>query len=116
MLSDHLHASAPGLPRLESGAPPPNPTRRVVIVVRADPVICGHSGEARNPAETALTRGFDDVRIVTWPITALQDAGLPLKPLETVLPYSSDFCHFQASGFWIFPFSTPSSTPRGLTI
>ena len=28
--------------------------RRLVIVVRADPVICGHSGEARNLAEAAL--------------------------------------------------------------
>jgi hypothetical protein len=44
------------------------PTRRLVIVVRADPVICGHSGEARNLAEAALLRGFDDVRIVTWPL------------------------------------------------
>lgn len=64
------------------------PTRRLVIVVRADPVICGHSGEARNLAEVALTRGFDDVRIVTWPIPALQAAGLPLKPLDSILPYS----------------------------
>jgi len=64
------------------------PTRRLVIVVRADPVICGHSGEARNLAEVALQRGFDDVRIVTWPIPTLQAAGLPLKPLDTVLPYS----------------------------
>ncbi|MGA9277141.1 glycosyltransferase [Ilumatobacter sp.] len=88
MLSDHLDATAPGLPRAESGAPPTDPTRRLVIVVRADPVICGHSGEARNLAEAALTRGFDDVRIVTWPIPALLAAGLPLKPLESVLPYS----------------------------
>ncbi|TDD68631.1 glycosyltransferase [Jiangella aurantiaca] len=65
------------------------PTRRLVIVVRADPVICGHSGEARNLAEVALTRGFDDVRIVTWPIPALQAAGLPLKPLDSILPYSA---------------------------
>lgn len=64
------------------------PARRLVIVVRADPVICGHSGEARNLAEVALTRGFDDVRIVTWPIPTLQAAGLPLKPLDSVLPYS----------------------------
>lgn len=64
------------------------PTRRLVIVVRADPVICGHSGEARNLAEAALHRGFDDVRIVTWPVDRLRDAGLPLKPLELVLPYS----------------------------
>lgn len=88
MISDHLDASSPGLPPLESEAPPKNPTRRLVIVVRADPVICGHSGEARNLAEAALTRGFDDVRIVTWPIDALQASGLPLKPLESVLPYS----------------------------
>ncbi|WP_028051199.1 glycosyltransferase [Cellulomonas sp. URHD0024] len=64
------------------------PRRRLVIVVRADPVICGHSGEARNLAEAALDRGFDDVRIVTWPIERLQATGLPLKPLDGVLPYS----------------------------
>jgi glycogen(starch) synthase len=62
--------------------------RRLVIVVRADPVICGHSGEARNLAEVALTRGFDDVRLLTWPIETLQAAGLPLKPLDRLLPYS----------------------------
>jgi glycogen synthase len=64
------------------------PRRRLVIVVRADPVICGHSGEARNLAEVALTHGFDDVRLLTWPIEALQAAGLPLKPLDRLLPYS----------------------------
>jgi glycosyltransferase involved in cell wall biosynthesis len=63
-------------------------SRRLVIVVRADPVICGHSGEARNLAESALARGFDDVRLLTWPIAALQAAGLPLKPLDRLLPYS----------------------------
>ncbi|WP_448071467.1 hypothetical protein [Georgenia yuyongxinii] len=60
---------------------------RLVIVVRADPVICGHSGEARNLAEAALDRGFDEVRILTWPIDRLEAAGLPLKPLDRVLPY-----------------------------
>ncbi|MCO8275954.1 glycosyltransferase [Actinoplanes sp. TRM 88003] len=64
------------------------PDRRLVIVVRADPVICGHSGEARNLAEVALTRGFTDVRLLTWPIGVLQAAGLPLKPLDRLLPYS----------------------------
>lgn len=64
------------------------PDRRLVIVVRADPVICGHSGEARNLAEVALTRGFTDVRLLTWPIPVLRDAGLPLKPLDRLLPYS----------------------------
>ncbi|MGP4100442.1 glycosyltransferase [Nonomuraea sp. KM90] len=65
-----------------------HPRRRLVIVVRADPVICGHSGEARNLAEVALTRRFDDVRLLTWPIPALRAAGLPLKPLDRLLPYS----------------------------
>ncbi|WP_133884084.1 glycosyltransferase [Glycomyces sp. NRRL B-16210] len=63
--------------------------RRLVIVVRADPVICGHATEARGLAEVALDRGFDDVRIVTWPIAALKAAGLPLKPLDELLPYSA---------------------------
>jgi hypothetical protein len=62
--------------------------RRLVLVVRADPVICGHSGEARNLAEAALHRGFTEVRIVTWPLDLLERTGLPLKPLDGVLPYS----------------------------
>ena len=62
--------------------------QRLVIVVRADPVICGHSGEARNLAEAALDRGFTEVRIVTWPLDLLAESGLPLKPLDGVLPYS----------------------------
>ncbi|WP_353816259.1 glycosyltransferase [Agromyces sp. SYSU T00266] len=66
-------------------APPRN---RLVIVNRADPVICGHSVEGRNLAEAALQRGFDEVRIVTWPIDRLEAAGLPLKPLDRMLPYS----------------------------
>lgn len=69
-------------------APTGRPRLRLVIVVRADPVICGHSGEARNLAEAALDRGFDDVRIVTWPMERLEESGLPLKPLDGVLPYS----------------------------
>ncbi|GLY29693.1 glycosyltransferase [Kineosporia sp. NBRC 101731] len=64
------------------------PRRRLVIAVRADPVICGHSGEARNLAEVALTRGFDDVRLLTWPMEVLEAAGLPLKPMDGLLPYS----------------------------
>src|SRR5215213_7119532 len=62
--------------------------RRLIIVVRADPVMCGHSGEARNLAEVALERGFTEVRIVTWPLDLLVTSGLPLKPLDGVLPYS----------------------------
>lgn len=64
------------------------PLRRLVIIVRADPVICGHSGEARNLAEVALKRGFDDVRLLTWPIPVLEGAGLPLKPLDRLQEYS----------------------------
>ncbi|GAA3597602.1 hypothetical protein GCM10022223_10950 [Kineosporia mesophila] len=64
------------------------PRRRLVIAVRADPVICGHSGEARNLAEVALTRGFNDVRLLTWPMEVLEAAGLPLKPVDGLLPYS----------------------------
>src|SRR3954471_18031597 len=64
------------------------PDRRLVIVVRADPVICGHSGEARSLAEAALTRGFTDVRLLTWPLERLSAAGLPLKPLDRIQPYS----------------------------
>lgn len=67
---------------------PRDSSRRLIIVVRADPVICGHATEARGLAEVALRRGFDDVRIVTWPIEALKAAGLPLKPLDELLPYS----------------------------
>lgn len=62
-------------------------TRRLVIVVRADPVICGHAGEARNLAEAALDRGFTEVRILTWPMERLEQTGLPLKPIDRVLPY-----------------------------
>lgn len=65
-----------------------SPTRRLVIVVRADPVICGHSIEARSLAEVALTRGYDDVRIITWPLDRLAETGLPMKPLDHVTPYS----------------------------
>ncbi|HEY5247144.1 MAG TPA: glycosyltransferase [Dermatophilaceae bacterium] len=63
------------------------PEGRLVLVARADPVICGHSVEARNLAEAALDRGFGEVLIITWPIDRLQDSGLPLKPLDRVLPY-----------------------------
>ena len=66
----------------------PKPRNRLVIVNRADPVICGHSVEGRNLAEAALERGFDEVRIVTWPLDRLETSGLPLKPLDSVLPYS----------------------------
>lgn len=63
------------------------PVRRLVLVVRADPVICGHAGEARNLAEAALDHGFDDVRIVSWPLERLLESGLPLKPFDSISPY-----------------------------
>lgn len=60
----------------------------LLLVVRADPIICGHSTEARNLAEAAITRGFRSVHIVSYPIDTLEDSGLPLKPLETISAYS----------------------------
>lgn len=60
----------------------------LVLVVRADPIICGHSTEARNLAEAAIQRGFQSVHIVSYPIETLEASGLPLKPLETISPYS----------------------------
>lgn len=63
------------------------PARRLVLVVRADPVICGHAGEARNLAEAALDDGFDEVRIISWPLDRLVDSGLPLKPFHSIMPY-----------------------------
>src|SRR6185437_589626 len=81
-------STANGADERQRGGPVSSYDRRLVIVVRADPVICGHSGEARNLAEVALTRGFTDVRLLTWPIATLQAAGLPLKPLDRLQPYS----------------------------
>jgi glycosyltransferase involved in cell wall biosynthesis len=52
--------------------------KNLVILVRADPVICGHATEARNVAEAAHQSGCK-VHIVTWPLQELQRAGLPLK-------------------------------------
>ncbi|MEM1213220.1 MAG: glycosyltransferase family 4 protein [Planctomycetota bacterium] len=62
--------------------------RNLVIVVRADPIICGHSTEARNLAEAAIASGFEQVHIVSYPLDVLETSGLPLKPIESVLPYS----------------------------
>ena len=60
--------------------------RNLIIVVRADPIICGHSTEARNLAEAAIADGWDSAHIVTWPMDHLEASGLPLKP--EVMPYS----------------------------
>ncbi len=62
--------------------------RSAVFLVRADPIICGHSTEARNLAEAAVAMGLEDVRIVSYPLETLQNSSLPLKPIETVSPYS----------------------------
>ena len=69
------------------GSPDAEPTN-LIIVVRADPIICGHSTEARNLAEAAIARGFQSVHIVSYPIETLQESQLPLKPLDTISPYS----------------------------
>ena len=61
----------------------------LVLVVRADPIICGHSTEARNLAEAGIEMGLESVHIVTYPIDILEETDLPLKPLETVSHYSA---------------------------
>ena len=68
--------------------PPKTDIRNLIIIVRADPIICGHSTEARNLAEAAIHCGLDSVHIVSYPIETLQNSGLPLKPLETISAYS----------------------------
>jgi len=62
--------------------------QHLIIVVRADPIVCGHSTEARNLAESAIKAGFKSVHIVTYPLDHLENSGLPLKPLDTLPPYS----------------------------
>ncbi|MEM1107532.1 MAG: glycosyltransferase family 4 protein [Planctomycetota bacterium] len=62
--------------------------RNLVILVRADPIICGHSTEARNLAEAAHEAGFERIHIVSYPIETLEKSGLPLKPLASVQSYS----------------------------
>lgn len=57
--------------------PHTDPTRRLVLVSRADPVISGHAGETRCLAEQALLRGFDEVRLVTWPVPLLEASKFP---------------------------------------
>lgn len=42
-------------------------------------MVCGHSTEARNLAESAKSMGFSEVHIVTWPLDVLERSGLPLK-------------------------------------
>jgi glycosyltransferase involved in cell wall biosynthesis len=70
-------------------SPPSSDPQNLILVVRADPIICGHSTEARNLAEAAVARGFQNVNIVTYPIETLKASKLPLKSLETITPYSN---------------------------
>ena len=61
----------------------------LVILVRADPIICGHSTEARNLAEAAIAQGISNVHIVSYPLDILHASSLPLKPVESISAYSS---------------------------
>lgn len=67
---------------------PDSPVRNAVFLVRADPIICGHSTEARNLAEAALAMGMENVHIVSYPLDILEASSLPLKDLATITPYS----------------------------
>lgn len=67
---------------------PEQPVENAIFLVRADPIICGHSTEARNLAEAALALGLKNVHIVSYPIETLQNSSLPLKDLATISPYS----------------------------
>ena len=62
--------------------------KNLIILVRADPIICGHSTEARNLAEAAHAAGLEKIHIVSYPIDTLKASGLPLKPLASVQSYS----------------------------
>ncbi|MEM9110318.1 MAG: glycosyltransferase [Planctomycetota bacterium] len=62
--------------------------KNLIIMVRADPIICGHSTEARNLAEAAHAAGLKKIHIVSYPIETLKASGLPLKPLASVQSYS----------------------------
>ncbi|MEM6886057.1 MAG: glycosyltransferase family 4 protein [Verrucomicrobiota bacterium] len=64
------------------------PFKNLIIIVRADPIICGHSTEARNLAEAAKDAGYENVHIVSYPIDILEKSGLPLKPLDSIQPYT----------------------------
>ena len=61
----------------------------LVLVVRADPIICGHSTESRNLAEAGIEMVLESGHIVSYPIDILEESDLPLKPLETVSHYSA---------------------------
>jgi len=63
--------------------------RNAIFLVRADPIICGHSTEARNLAEAAIAMGLEQVHIVSYPLETLAESSLPLKPLDSISPYSS---------------------------
>ncbi|MEM1157698.1 MAG: glycosyltransferase [Verrucomicrobiota bacterium] len=65
-----------------------DPLKNLIIIVRADPIICGHSTEARNLAEAAKDAGYENVHIVSYPIDILENSGLPLKPLDSIQPYT----------------------------
>ncbi|MEM6823054.1 MAG: glycosyltransferase family 4 protein [Verrucomicrobiota bacterium] len=62
--------------------------RNLIIIVRADPIICGHSTEARNLAEAAKDAGYENVHIVSYPLDVLEKSSLPLKPLDSIQPYT----------------------------
>ena len=60
----------------------------LIILSRADPIICGHSTETRI-CGSARSLGIENVHIVSYPLDILAASGLPLKPDHSVEAYSS---------------------------
>jgi len=85
VMFDRSHRITESLTGPVAGGEPAN----LILVVRADPIICGHSTEARNLAEAAIARGFRSVHIVSYPLETLEDSELPLKPIDSISPYSA---------------------------
>lgn len=59
----------------------------LIILSRADPIICGHSTETRNLADAAIASGVARVHVVSYPLDVLEESELPLKPRESVAAY-----------------------------
>ena len=88
----------------------------LIILSRADPIICGHSTETRNLAEAARSLGIENVHIVSYPLDVLAASGLPLKPDHSVEAYSSGITVSSRSPLVIIKCSMVDLVPRSRDI